>query len=348
MIDYEKLLSIPPYALGHAEKQKLYREYLKELNRHHMEHCEPYRKITGLIGESSPLPVRLFKEYDLFSVDRNQIVKTMTSSGTSGQSVSKIFLDRATSVRQTKVLSKIVSDFTGKTRLPILVIDSKAVLKDRNLFSARGAGILGFSMLGRDMTYALNEDMRIDWVALEHFCEKYEGQDILMFGFTFMVWRYFYLVLKEQNCHLPLKGVLIHGGGWKKLADMSVDANTFRSALKSVTELDKVLNYYGMVEQTGSIFVECEYGHLHASVFSDVDILRSQNFTSAGVGERGLIQLTSLLPTSYPGHILLSEDEGELLGEDDCPCGRLGKYFKVHGRVEGAEIRGCSDTYEQP
>ena len=52
------------------------------------------------------------------------------------------------------------------------------------------------------------------------------------------------------------------------------------------------------------------------------------------------------LPRSYPGHSLLTEDLGVLLGEDDCPCGRKGKYFKVTGRVPRAEVRGCSDTYE--
>jgi hypothetical protein len=58
------------------------------------------------------------------------------------------------------------------------------------------------------------------------------------------------------------------------------------------------------------------------------------------------VQLSSLLPISYPGHVILSEDIGEIMGEDDCLCGRLGKYFKIHGRVMDAEIRGCSDTYE--
>jgi len=63
-------------------------------------------------------------------------------------------------------------------------------------------------------------------------------------------------------------------------------------------------------------------------------------------GERGLIELVSLLPVSYPGHALLTEDEGVILGEDDCPCGRRGVYFSVLGRLKDAEIRGCSDTYE--
>ena len=44
------------------------------------------------IEEQPMIPVRLFKEYELFSVPRGEIVKTMTSSGTSGQKVSKIFL----------------------------------------------------------------------------------------------------------------------------------------------------------------------------------------------------------------------------------------------------------------
>jgi hypothetical protein len=65
------------------------------------------------------------------------------------------------------------------------------------------------------------------------------------------------------------------------------------------------------------------------------------------VGQPGLIELLSVIPRSYPGHVLLSEDEGILLGVDDCPCGRKGKYFKVLGRIQNAEVRGCSDTYTQ-
>ena len=60
--------------------------------------------------------------------------------------------------------------------------------------------------------------------------------------------------------------------------------------------------------------------------------------------KKGLIQLFSLLPTSYPGHNILTEDIGEIIGEDNCKCGLKGKYFLVHGRAKEAEIRGCSDV----
>jgi hypothetical protein len=52
-----------------------------------------------------------------------------------------------------------------------------------------------------------------------------------------------------------------------------------------------------------------------------------------------------MLPESYPGHSLLTVGRGRLLGEDDLPLRRKGKYFKVMGRLKNAEIRGCGDTY---
>ena len=58
----------------------------------------------------------------------------------------------------------------------------------------------------------------------------------------------------------------------------------------------------------------------------------------------GFIQILSLLPKSYPGHNLITEDLGRIKGEDDCKCGRKGKYFEVFGRVKFAEIRGCSNV----
>ena len=64
------------------------------------------------------------------------------------------------------------------------------------------------------------------------------------------------------------------------------------------------------------------------------------------IGKAGVIETVSVLPKSYPGHIILTEDEGIILGVDDCACGRKGKYFKILGRLPKAEIRGCSDTHE--
>lgn len=356
MFNLNDIMNTEPFSLSHEEKSKLFINALSNITEFHYENCNSYKKILDVISykpesieevEDIPfIPVRLFKDYELLSVEKDQIIKTMTSSGTTGQKTSKIFLDRTTSANQTKVLTKIVSSFTGNKRLPMLVIDSKTVLKDRNLFSARGAGILGFSMLGHDVTYALDENMNINIELVQSFLDKHRDEKILVFGFTFMIWEHFYNALKKANVKITLEnGIMIHGGGWKKLIDKSVDNDTFKNCIHNVSGVSKVYNYYGMVEQTGSIFMECEAGHLHASIFSDIIIRDHRDFKSLGACEKGLVQLVSLLPLSYPGHSILTEDIGKILGEDNCPCGRKGKYFKIHGRIRNAEIRGCSDTY---
>ena len=100
-----------------------------------------------------------------------------------------------------------------------------------------------------------------------------------------------------------------------------------------------------MVEQTGSIFVQCKYGFFHTPSFSDLIIRNHKTHLPEEFGNQGLIQLLSVIPKSYPGHSLLTEDIGTIYGIDNCKCGRMGKYFKVHGRMKNAEVRGCSDTY---
>lgn len=64
-------------------------------------------------------------------------------------------------------------------------------------------------------------------------------------------------------------------------------------------------------------------------------------------GREGLIECISILPSSYPGQALLTEDVGKILGIDDCECGRKGKYFTFVARAEKAEIRGCGDTFAE-
>jgi phenylacetate-coenzyme A ligase PaaK-like adenylate-forming protein len=357
-MDLSEILEIQPYSLNKSEKEKLLSAYLMNLSQYHYQNCALYQKMMDGIGFDPDkklhysdlpfLPVRLFKMFDLKSVQNDEIVKTMTSSGTSGQAVSRIFLDRDTSASQTKALTKIVSSFIGKKRVPMIILDSESVLRDRNLFSARGAGILGFSMFGSKRIYAFNEEMELNLEQIQLFIDQHKGEQIFMFGFTFMIYQHFYKELIKKGIRLDLSNaVLIHGGGWKKLISESVSSIEFREKLYSVCNIRSVYDYYGMVEQTGSIYMECEYGHLHTPIFSDVLIRRAHDFSLAEVNEKGIIQVLSILPRSYPGHSLLTEDEGILIGEDDCPCGRLGKYFRIIGRLKNAEIRGCSDTYAE-
>ena len=358
-MNYEDLLKIEPYALARAEKERLLTERLTELTELHRKNCAEYKNILGAVSYDASkirsykdlpfLPVRLFKDMSLKSVEDDEVVKTMTSSGTTGQQVSKIYLDRMTASNQQKTMVKIVSSFTGSERMPMIIIDCPSVIKNRNMFSARGAGILGFSIFGAKKIYALDDEMHLDVEGLKEFLDKFSGKKILLFGFTFMIWQYFYaelVRLKAEGVTFDLSNaVMIHGGGWKKLISEAVTEEEFHKRFEDVCGLTDIHDYYGMVEQTGCIYMECECGHLHASIFSDVIVRNPKDFSECAVGEKGIVQVVSAIPESYPGHSLLTEDEGMILGEDDCPCGRKGKYLKVLGRIKSAEIRGCSDTF---
>ncbi len=354
MTGHRHCLDWPLYGLAQREKSLLLAEELTRLTWHHAACCPPYARILQARGiptatifdlEHVPfIPVRLFKDYELMSICPDQVFKVLTSSGTTSQRVSRIFLDRDTSMAQTRALVLIFQQFLGKTRLPMLIIDHPGIIRDNHSFSARGAGILGLSTFGRDHTYALREDEIPDFDAIRAFVERHKGSRILLFGFTFMVWKFFSQVMQGMSDPPRFTdAILVHGGGWKKMMGEKIDNNTFKNELFSRFDLATIHNFYGMVEQTGSVFVECEHGRLHAPACADILVRDARDWSVLPAGKSGLLQVLSLLPTSYPGHSLLTEDVGELTGIDDCPCGRLGRTFLVHGRIRHAEQRGCSD-----
>ena len=345
----EEFLEKDPFSIAQADKESFYREQIKEMTTGHRKACTAYDDICSGLNEDAPyLPVTLFKDIDLKSAPDDAITRRITSSGTSGQQVSKIYLDAETSAAQQRALCSITGDFIGSKRIPMLIVDSPDVLRDRSKFTARGAGILGFSMMASKRIYALDENMNIDYASLAQFQELAEAGPTFAFGFTYMIWEYLYGGLKADGKSIDLSGChLIHGGGWKKLQDRSVSDEEFKRGLRETCGIDSVSDYYGMAEQTGSIFMQCPEGHLHASIYSDISILDPEDFSECQNGEWGLIALDSLLPKSYPGHRLLTEDRGRILGVDDCPCGRKGKYFEISGRISKAEVRGCSDTFEK-
>ena len=240
MIDLNNLLELDPYSLSKQEKDKIYAEIFNDLSKHHYSRCSAYKKILDTLDfkiskqhfrKLPPVPVRIFKDYDLKSVNDDQIIKTMTSSGTSGQNVSKIYLDRFTATNQTKVLAKILSNFLGTKRLPMLIIDTKEILKNRNNFSARAAGILGFRTFGYDPTFALNSDMTINHKDIKEFLEKHKDENILSLGLRQLFGSIYKVLLNrpENKIKMP-NATLIHGGDGK-LENESVDTFTFRKRI---------------------------------------------------------------------------------------------------------------------
>lgn len=343
LYSHEYLLDLPTYEWLRAQKQPFLQVGIEQLQNHHCERCHLFAS-TQQLGQM-PLAVKMFKQFKLLSVDETNVHRILKSSGTSG-SQSSIFLDSETARLQSRVLIKTMQHWLGKQRLPMLILDSREALDLRSGMSARAAGIQGMSLFGRDVHFALDSNMDLDLDAITSFFEKYGTERVFMYGFTFIIWKHIVRALQREKRQFQFKDVfLIHGGGWKKLLSDAVSKLEFKAELNVVFSNVSVHDYYGMVEQTGTIHIECEFGYLHTPIWADITIVDPGNMMALPVGEEGVIQVQSLLPRSYPGHNLLTEDLGILHGEDSCSCGRKGKYFSVVGRVAEAEIRGCSDTF---
>ncbi|PRY29579.1 acyl-protein synthetase [Pseudosporangium ferrugineum] len=340
------------FTLAQEAREALLHKELAELTEHHRAHCAEYDRILTASGFTSAatvadlpwLPVRLFKNLKLKSIPDDEVFKVLTSSGTTGE-VSRIYLDKAAAATQTRQLGATLQTVLGRKRLPMILVDSRGILKDRRSFSARGAGVLGMATFGRDHAWALDADGEPDVPALRSFLEKHGAEPFLVFGFTYLVWLHLYEVAREHGLDLS-NGILIHSGGWKKLVDRAVSPGEFRRRLREDTGLTRMHNFYGMVEQIGTIFLEGPSGgSLYCPDFADVIIRDPHTWAEQPVGEPGLIEVVSTLPTSYPGHVLLTEDLGVLDGIDDGDW--PGKRFSVLGRLPRAEARGCSDTYRE-
>jgi hypothetical protein len=338
------------FTLRQDEKERLLLPELRELTEHHRRHSVGYARLLDALDAGPAdtladlpwLPVRLFKQHILKSIPDEEVFKVLTSSGTTGD-VSRIHLDARAAGTQQKMLSATMRAVLGPKRLPMLLVDSTALFADRRSFSARGAGVLGMMNFGRDHAFVLDEHDRPDVGVVSEFLARHGGQPFLVFGFTFMAWLYLYELARAERLDLS-NGILIHSGGWKKLADSAVDNATFRRAFAEDTGLRRIHNFYGMVEQIGVVYLEGPAGDaLYCPEHADIIVRDPVTWAQQPVGVPGVVQVLSTLPWSYPGHSLLTEDLGVVRGVDDgfWP----GKRFEILGRLPRAEARGCSDTF---
>lgn len=352
----DKFENLEAFNINKKSKENFFKNRINQLTKFHSKNSDLYKnflkKFNFNPNQNNPLisfpflPTRVFKEIDLMSIPKKEVFKKIMSSGTTGDKLSKIYLDKTNAQNQIIVLNKIIKTILGNSRLPMMILDKNPRYNSRTSFNASAAAVYGFSIFGKDHTYLINQKGELDINLFYKFVSRHKNDKIFIFGFTSIIYKF----LIES--HFPQKvdlsnSILLHGGGWKKMEKKKIDNLKFKMLLDKKFKLKKVFNYYGLVEQTGSIFLECEKcSSFITSVFSDV-IIRDLHFKEQKKGKKGFIQLFSIVPTSYPGHNILTEDLGEIVDNSKCVCANLGKAFLVHGRMPKSEIRGCSDTYDQ-
>ena len=190
----EDLFTKNPYSMDKSKKQIFFKNFQKKLILYHYKNSQNYKKILNFLKFNAKktydlkdmpfLPVRLFKNFDLLSVDKKKVIKTLNSSGTTGNKTSKIYLDSYNSLNQVKTLQKIMHHLIGNERLPMLIVDQDVKKINRSNFNARIAAINGFSIFGKNYTYLLDANGEINYELLNTFLKKYGNKKFLIFGFT--------------------------------------------------------------------------------------------------------------------------------------------------------------------
>ncbi|MEF9923747.1 MAG: hypothetical protein RR383_05530 [Muribaculaceae bacterium] len=298
--------------------------------------------------------VTAFKERKLLSLPESEIVKTFTSSGTSG-SKSQINWDKTSMERQGFMRSSIVEsynladydqlvnnlifsyapDISGRRGAAHAHSSYAQFAKENKTFYAISKDKYG------EPEFRLNEGIK----ALQRFSAS--GLPLRITGFP----AFGYMTLTELDkrgikFQFPAESVLFSGGGWKNYSGKTISYAEYTDLVKQVLGInaDRIRDVYGMVEH-GVPYVTCEHGHFHIPIYSRVCAVSPHTMEILPDGEMGLLKLITPYIRSTPALSVLSTDLGCV--ESHCACGREGKYIVLKGRGGVKKYAGCGISAAQ-
>lgn len=298
--------------------------------------------------------VTAFKERKLLNLPESEIVKTFTSSGTTG-SKSQINWDITSMERQGFMRTSIVESYglADYDQLVNNLIFSYAP----DVSGTRGAAHAHSSYAQfakeNETFFAISKDkygepeFRLEdgIKALERFAES--GLPLRITGFP----AFGYMTLTEldkRGIHFsfPVDSVLFSGGGWKNYTGKTISYPEYVELVNRVLGIgaDRIRDVYGMVEH-GVPYVTCEHGHFHIPIYSRVCAVSPHTMEILPDGETGLLKLITPYIRSTPALSILSTDLGYV--ESNCPCGREGKYLVLKGRGGVKKYAGCGISAAQ-
>lgn len=327
----------------HYENSDIFKQYCIKKN------FNPYDDFT--LNEIPFIPSNIFKKLKLSSVDKNKIIKTVHSSSTTGKTPSTILIDKITSERQQKIIISILSNFIGKNRKSFLILESKNNVSTGDEMSSRSSAVRGLTPFMKNLEFILKNDLTLNFENMNKL--KFEVTiDHAIFGFTWILYLFIEKYQNDKNVKELFsklnKPLILHSGGWKKLQNIKISKTEFNQKVSDFfkTEPNNVIDFYGLVEQLGTIYPDCEYGFKHVPNYSHIIIRDIHTLEPVEHGNRGFIQILTPIPHSYPGVSILTDDIGKIVGVNSCKCGRQGICFKFLERLKTADLAGCGDTFE--
>lgn len=353
----KKIFDDKPFNYNVRENDSTLVEVLRNNLLYQCENCVPFKRLLEKkdfdpnkkfsLNDIPYIPVTIFKDYELKSVKDEFVVRKLTSSATSSQNPSQIFIDKNTRTNQMRCLVWILSSFLGKKKMPYLIMDIDPNKSKGNFeISARGAAIRGFLIGASKSNFCMNEKLEIDYKKFYSLIKDYNNTNerFVLFGYTYIMYLHVAMEMKKKGEKLDLKNcIIMHIGGWKKLYDQKVSKEKFNKTLMDVfgVKNENILDVYGFTEQLGTVYISKGDGMKEIPKISKVIVRDPYTLEVLGNNQEGLLQFLNPIPYSYPGLSVLTDDLGikETINNKE--------YFEITGRAKNSEIRGCGDILSE-
>jgi len=344
---------------GQEEISVLFNQAMLEAFNHHYNKseffkklCDFHKKTPGNIEDFSEIPFSftgVLKKYDAITGSKDDVKLSLSSSGTGGKKT-YIYLDKTSLDRITHIVKEIFGELGMVSQIPANHIcftydpevahDVGTAFSDKMLTSLAGPAEVFYTMKYDEDT----KDFELDVSGTIKKLIKYSKSDLPLRILGFPAHLYFTLqqYYKQGNDQLNLdkRSFVITGGGWKNHTGTEIPKEEFKRLLSDMLGLpvENIRDHFGMVEH-GIPYVDCEYGHLHAPVYSKVVTVDPKTLQLNEHGKKGILALYSPYINSYPSPAVLSTDKAII--RNDCSCGR-GDYIELIGRAGKKKHKGCA------
>ena len=359
----DELIDLPAFQYDDGSAQ-VFKEAMREAFSLHFRRSEEFRRFVAFKGWNDPelprdfdledLPfifVDVFKERDLLSGSRDDVVLELTSSGTGGQK-SRNFLDER-SLERIKLIARKVYDALGMvddgqkanyvcfSYDPGVAKDLGTAFTDELLTSFTGVSEVFYAIRWSEEL----GDFRFDEEGTLQKLEDFARQDkpLRFLGFPAFIHRL--LQMRRQRglsaLELPRESFAMTGGGWKTHEGQAIAREEFARELEREMGIPvgNVRDLFGLVEH-GVPYVQCERGRFHIPIYSHPIIRQALSLRVLPDGEVGLLQLMTPYWSSYPAISILTSDLARLAPA--CDCGRGGKTLEIIGRGGIRKHKGCA------
>ena len=295
----------------------------KQLWEYQYTHNPVLRRYCDLLETDRPvfLPIEFFKAFAV-QTEEWEAQAVFESSGTTGQTPSKHYVKDLDLYRALSIAG--FHYFFSKKQYKILaLLPSYLERKNASLVQMVTDWITAFGL--PESGFYLH-----DFQALEQAIAEAENEAVLLIGVAFALLDF----AQECAVSLPINSVVIETGGMKGRKEELIRAE-LHTRLKTALGIPNIVSEYGMTELMSQAYA-LENGRFAAPpwmriVITDVH-LPNKVLPANTVGRINVIDLGNVHSCAF----IATDDAGK--------CNEDGT-FEVLGRIENAELRGCSLMY---